>query len=88
MLVLVRYGRVPAAVPARVDRGCGLAPPAPRMSTDRLAPLAPHAGKIALLRELEQVAGNKSFEETVRSITNEIMRRAAGSPRAYRRAAD
>ena len=37
---------------------------------------------IALLRELEQVAGNKSFEETVRSIANEIMRRAAGSPRS------
>ena len=35
---------------------------------------------ITLLRELEQVAGNKSFEETVRSITNEIMRRAVGSP--------
>ena len=35
---------------------------------------------IALLRELEQVAGNKSFEETVRSITNEIIRRAAGPP--------
>jgi hypothetical protein len=30
---------------------------------------------IALLRELEQVAGNKSFEETVRAITNEIIRR-------------
>ena len=30
---------------------------------------------IVLLRELEQVAGNKSFEETVRAITNEIIRR-------------
>ena len=27
-----------------------------------------------LLRELEQVAGNKSFEETVRSIRNEMVR--------------
>lgn len=30
------------------------------------------------MRELEQMAGNKSFEETVRSITNEIMRRVGG----------
>ena len=37
---------------------------------------------IALLRELEQVAGNKSFEGTVRAIANEIVRRAAGSPRS------
>ena len=30
---------------------------------------------LALLRDLEKAAGNKSFEETVRAICNEIVRR-------------
>jgi hypothetical protein len=35
---------------------------------------------LALLRDLERVAGNKSFEETVRAIANEILRRADMTP--------
>ena len=35
----------------------------------------PRERALALLRDLERAAGNKSFEETVRAITNEIIRR-------------
>ena len=35
----------------------------------------PRERALALLRDLERVAGNKSFEETVRAIANEIIRR-------------
>ena len=35
----------------------------------------PRERALPLLRDLERVAGNKSFEETVRAIANEIIRR-------------
>jgi hypothetical protein len=36
----------------------------------------PRERALALVRDLDRVAGNKSFEETMRAIANEILRRA------------